>query len=334
MEDIITPVCLQNNSTEHDLGSDSDLDLLLGHLRTTIQERLTVHDYKPVTLCGRYPSGNGWFVHSSHEYGSHPYVAKVQHFDGGGYEVTIGTQDLERLSRLIDNPPKRKPREQSEQNEHDLQSSCLRSKRKVRHLIKSMGCDRLLTLTKRERDDDEQWWGVDDWAAAWKRLNRLLAKYGYPLKYVAVLEKHKKGNYHLHAAIVGRVNVKILRGLWLQCLPVRQDGRTSGNVDIKMRQNVTEYKRKAGLARYVSKYITKQSHLVEFNKKRYWSSRQVITQPQRYILQARTLHDSLLEIAGILGIDGGQLLKTAFVFPNNAGAWFNYDDNLEKPVPF
>ena len=48
--------------------------------------------------------------------------------------------------------------------------------------------------------------------------------------YVAILEKHEKGNYHLHVAWCGRVNVGIVRKMWLAALG---GGKGCGNIDAK-----------------------------------------------------------------------------------------------------
>jgi hypothetical protein len=258
------------------------------------------------------------------------YVAKIQAFASGGYEVTCTRQDLKRLASLSD-IPRSAPvkREKGEQNENDVVSSILRSKRKVRHLIKSMGCDRLLTLTRRE-NDSAVYWTVDDWKAAWDRFNRSCKKMGVTLAYVAVLEKHKKGNYHMHAAIVGHINVKHIRALWWSCC----GGRGMGNVDIKCRHDLPVYQRRAGLARYVSKYITKQAEQVEFNKKRYWASRHQLPALLRLILKADDAVAALAEIASFMALDASKLFQAAFMFDGGMGAWFSFDDDLADSPPF
>ena len=179
------------------------LDLIKGHLRTDFS---LVND-PPYIAASRgfsFLSSPGWFVPSTgyDAYQEFHFVAKVQEFAAGGYEVTITKQDLQALGRLMDAPRNTGPREKGEQNENDIVSSIARSKKKVRYLIKSMGCDRLLTFTKRESEGSE-YWTVEQWAAAWKAFNKLCKRAGVDLQYVAVLERHKKGNYHLHAAIVG-----------------------------------------------------------------------------------------------------------------------------------
>ncbi len=268
------------------------------------------------------------------------YVAKIQAFSAGGYECTVTRQDLraneaDYISRLLSYRPG-KTREKREQNENDIISSINRAKQKCRHTIKSMGCDRLLTLTKRE-NDPETFWNHDDWKKAWKEFNRLAKKAGSPIDYVAVLEYHKSGAIHLHAAIRGRLNVNLIRRLWYIALGGRGDERgefAPGGVDIKFKPHITDYQRRAGLAKYVSKYLTKQSELVEFNKKRYWSSRHNLPHIVRYVLAAETISSALCELSHKLSIDASQLLDIAYVFPSEIGAWFNFDARLLAPAPF
>ena len=274
----------------------------------------------------------GWFrpsVGFSNKPDYH-FVVKVQEFASGGYEATFVQQELKKIGFLAELERNHGKRVKCEQNPNDILTSIQRSKRKIRHLIKSMGCDRLLTLTKRENNPDT-YWTPEDWASAWDKLNRLCKKYGVKLAYVAVLEKHKKGNYHMHAAIVGRINVKHLRKMWLCCCG---KVRGSGNIDIKYKTNCTAHKRRAGLAKYVSKYISKQIEQVEFNKKRYWSSRHKLPDIRRYILNSPDIGEALREFAGFFGLNIAELMATAFMFGEGAGAWFSFDDHLAIPPPF
>lgn len=299
------------------------LDLINGHL--------TEYTHIPVDR-GTPTPPKGWF---KPRFGHDPqqvwhYVAKVQRFQSGGYEVTLTRQDLAALAALSDAPRATGKREQGEQNENDVISSIMRSKRRVRHLIKSMGCDRLLTLTKRE-NEASAYWSTDDWKQAWDRFNRACKKMGVALSYVAVLERHKKGNYHMHAAIVGHINVKHIRQIWWACC----GGRGLGNVDVKMRADLSVHQRRAGLAKYVSKYITKQANQSEFNKKRYWPSRHKLPDLLRIILRADEAQAALSELASTFGLDLDRLKETAYSFESGLGFWFSYDDCLDAPpVPF
>jgi hypothetical protein len=228
-------------------------------------------------------------------------------------------------------------REKREQNENDVIRSKQRSKTKVRHLIKSMGCDRLITFTRRE-SDEEEFWGLDQWVAAWKRFCRLCDKAGCKFEYVCVPERHKKGNFHLHAAAVGHAPIDLIRRLWYISLGGKGDekkGATPGNVDVSYRKDLSVHQRRSGVAKYISKYITKQDS-AEFNKKRYWASRHKLPKPVRYILEAENIWQAIREVAGMLGLDDMVLgnPKNIFIFPNWLGAWFSFEERFLMPVPF
>lgn len=185
-------------------------------------------------------------------------------------------------------------------------------------------------LTTRRENDIDEYWTVDDWKRAWDRFSRSCKKMGVTLAYIAVLEKHKKGNYHMHAAIVGHINVNHIRQIWWAYC----GGRGLGNVDVKMRPDMTVHKRRAGLAKYVSKYLTKQADQVEFNKKRYWGSRHQLPELRRLILSSDDALAALAEIAGFMNLNISKLFKSAFLFDGGMGAWFSYDDELANDPPF
>lgn len=305
-------------------GGASPLDLFKGHLTDGVfipASRGLPPQFEP----------RNWFMRSSgYQFKDYHYVAKIQGFKAGGYEVTISRLELARVAACMDAVRTTGKRVEGERDEANVISSMNRSKKRVRHLIKSMGCDRLLTLTKRENNPDD-FWTVKDWAAAWDRFNRLCKKMGVSLDYVAVLERHKKGNFHLHAAIVGHISVKHIRKIWLVCCG---GGKGSGNVDIAYKKGVSDFQRRAGLAKYVSKYITKQMGFTEFNKKRYWSSKHKLPPVRRYILNADDLSAALFEFAAFWCLNPLVLFSTVFRFKLDTGAWFSYDDKLAAPPPF
>jgi len=308
---------------------DSPLDLINEHLTESIPFP-SVPAFVPVERSINTPTN--WFCRPFDDRLGEPlrYVAKIQPFTSGGYEVTLTKLDLTRVERALDHSRSSGPRVLSDQSADSVESSIRRSKRMVRHKIKSMACDRLLTLTRRESHPSD-FWSVADWQAAWDKFNRLCKRVGEPIHYVAVLERHKKGNYHLHAAIVGRVNVKLIRKFWLLCCA---GGAGSGNVDVKYRLNVTKHQRLAGLAKYVSKYITKQLEHVEFNKKRYWSSCHTLPDCRRYILSADEVGAALAELADFLNLAPLAVHDSAFFFGGGLNLWFSFDEHLWAARPF
>lgn len=308
-------------------GGAADLILINGHLPFS--------DHIPVSRCysPEFEPKNWFRSVDGFEPKQIQYVAKIQHFKAGGYEVVVSPQDMHKIAGAMDCERRSGVRVQGEQDELNVQTSIQRSKRKVRHLVASMGCDRMLTLTIRESDPDK-FLTVEQWKKAWDRFNRMLKKAGAPLDYVAVLETHEKGNYHLHAAIVGRANIKLMRRIWFICLGGRGDereGNTPGNVRIDFKPNMTSFRRRSNLAKYVSKYLAKQAGHTEFNKKRYWSSKHKLPDVIRVILNSDGLLGSYVELAALLSLSVPALVEhTSCEFDtiNGSGFWFSYDEGL------
>lgn len=287
------------------------------------------------------------------------FVAKIQRFQSGGYEVFVHAVDLSSLASLIDAPRRCGPRGASvlelDESISDEDRAVLvaaedrrlsesrarsirRARTKSRHLIKSMGCDRLFTLTRRE-SDPSSFWTRDEWAAAWARFCRVMKDHNIVVSYVAVLELHKKGNFHLHAAIDRFIPINLARGVWYTIC----GGRGMGNVDVRFRQDQSRYQRLSGIAKYCSKYISKQfDEVSDFNRKRYWSTRHALIAPERIILRARPgVEDAalqvLLELAEYLGLDFSKLRRgphSAFIVKDTGSIWFDFKPDLLAPCPF
>ncbi len=189
-------------------------------------------------------------------------------------------------------------------------------------------------MTRRENNTDT-FKTEDDWLEDWRKCVRLCRIAGIELDYVATLEKHKKGNFHLHAAIVGKVHINTVRKIWYGIC----GGKGQGQVNISFKQHQTPTQRLAGVARYVSKYITKQLDNFDFNRKRYWASRsEPLEKPKKIILSAQDMAGALAELAGVLSLDLDVLKKKVFEYGKKAGeragAWFNYDPSMQLEIPF
>jgi hypothetical protein len=310
---------------EFSFGGDSPLDLINGHL--------PFPSFIPAVR-GLPPElePKNWLVRSSGftPYKDFHYVAKFQAFKAGGYEAMVSRVEMAEVARRMDIERRGGVRVDTGQDEANVISSVNRSKKRLRHLIKSMGCDRMLTLTRRE-SDPANYWTVKQWGKAWDKFVRLCRRMGVILDYVLVLERHKKGNLHLHAAIAGHINVKHIRKIWLVCCG---GGKGAGNVDIAYKTGLTVHQRRAGLAKYLSKYLVKQLGTTEFNKKRYWSSKHKLPAVVRYVLNSDDLTAALVELSGLFALDAGALLASVFRFKLDTSAWFAYDDKLAAPPPF
>jgi hypothetical protein len=155
---------------------------------------------------------------------------------------------------------------------------------------------------------------------------------------VAILERHKKGNFHLHIAWCGRINLNLMRPLWWGIC----GGRGQGNVDaqhIRVKQGADRSHR---IARYISKYIGKHfEDSPRFNKKRYWASRQTMDDVRRYVMRSADMPAAMNEMVDLLGLDLARFMdangKTPhfFTFPGGDGLWLAFIPEIHAtPPPF
>ena len=318
------------------------LDLIEEHL-TFIPPFPADFDYHQPTQCGRlienWSFPDGWKGD-----GELTPVLKIQPFASGGYEATVRLMDIEKIGNAMSAPRRFGKREAPEEQDYScVQKAAARAKRKVRHLVKNMGATNLVTLTRRE-SPETGYWTPEQWAKAWDRLRRNLERaLGTDFPYVGVLEAHKKGNFHLHLAWLGKVNLNLIRPLWWAIC----GGRGAGNVDsqyIKVRAGLERADR---VAKYISKYTSKHfEDGARFNKKRYWASRQTMQEARRYVLRSKTVEEGLNEAFKFLGLDvamfminhptKGAILDHVFFFPDGGGAWLNYipDIHRSNEIPF
>lgn len=321
-------------------GREAPLDLIEEHLTYRDTESPYRQGVQGGELLKNWFFPRGW---GGTKEGKENLVLKVQPFAKGGYEATLRSLDLEKIGRAIDADRPRGKREAKDAVSLENQTkAAARAKRKMRHLVKNMMADHLVTFTRRELEGAE-YWTAEQWAAAWDRFRRLLVRVIGEFPYVAILEKHKKGNYHLHVAWCGRVNVGIVRKMWLAAIG---GGKGSGNIDAKKIKVPAGGDRAARIARYISKYVSKHfEDEPRFNKKRYWASRQTLEEARRYVLEADTLDAGLREAGEFLGVDliARMVLRdrTArmgdwFEFPDGGGVWWAHVPGLHdtEPPPF
>jgi hypothetical protein len=103
--------------------------------------------------------------------------------------------------------------------------------------------------------------------------------------YVAVLERQQRGVWHIHIAVNGRQNWKLLRSIWLSVLGKSgTDGAV--NDSIQGFKKLCVFRKLGGKGRamrhlistYIAKYVGvgKGAHDVGFNNKRYWTSKGIV----------------------------------------------------------
>lgn len=229
---------------------------------------------------------------------------KIQPFSQGGFEAKAVLVNRNHLNRLINANRERgrraAPKEKDEADaKRDLEKCAYRAARRVRHLCLEIRADRLLTLTTRGLLTE-----YDQVIGTWKRFMRILENAGQKFEYVAVPELHKSGeHYHIHAAMNGFVRADMLRRCWQIALGGKGDERGEnalGNVDIKRskRNHYDSAKHALGIAKYISKYITK-SYLEhhQFNRKRYWAPRSIkLPETMAEWMQAEKVADAVQEL--------------------------------------
>jgi hypothetical protein len=262
---------------------------------------------------------------------------KIQRFKSGGFEGTVRFVDPQKIADMQDMPRPRGIRQEPEERTQDsLERSRARARQKVRHHVKNIAANRLVTLTKRETPETG-YSTPDDWAQYWARFCRVYKKYfpDLPFMFVAVLEQHQDSEHlHLHVATYSKqkMPLEIIRRIWWDVC----GGRGMGNVDVRYIKQ-QGYKGTDKIARYLSKYISKGFDLLErFNKKRYWVSDRDLPQAQRIWLRSETVTDAISEVFHRLngsiqfGHDGGGF----FMFPDQSGFWFAVHPGQGSPPPF
>lgn len=192
----------------------------------------------------------------------------------------------------------------TEMNPEDLIRCATRAKKMVRWSCKMMGADRILTLTSRRYMIT-----VEDGWKALREFNRLMsAHFGERWSYVAVPELHpeNKDHFHFHLAIFGRYPVDIVRDLWRRALwkafPHAPIEESPGNIDINYRRRTNINK----LARYISKYLTKDTEAGFIHAKRYEKSRN-IPKPVRTSLYFDAMASDYDIIRKVQEVSGGAL---------------------------
>ncbi|WP_346779022.1 hypothetical protein [Burkholderia sp. Ac-20384] len=212
---------------------------------------------------------------------SDEYVVRTQRFDDGQQEVVAFSVAVQwRLNELRLRPRVARGKREMNEGEDDvttkadksLRTSIERSKRMIRKRCKQIRADRMLTLSTRLNETR-----IEVWARWWDAFRRRLNKL-QDFHYVAVLERQERGAWHIHVAVHGRQNWKLLRSIWLSV--IAKDGTVNNSIG-----RASCLFRKVGgkgramrhrIATYIAKYVGKGAHDAGFNKKRYWTSKGIV----------------------------------------------------------
>lgn len=257
------------------------------------------------------------------------FVMRIQPFESGGFEASINKVDLARVHSLVDElAPVRTPGRREEPGERDPESilrSARRAKQKVRYISRNLGLDHLWTFTTRQDSNTR-----DFMARAWKRF---CGKYhrrmpdGLAFDYVAVLEPHptNPAHLHLHIAVRGKHPVNLVRALWSEALAYEG---VEGNIDMKYIRVRPGQSAPARIARYISKYITKDLSLLgDFNRKRYWASRDDLPEASREVIEAASVEELKLKLRrrfAYLNWDAIESNGGVWERPDGLGLWFDW----------
>lgn len=189
------------------------------------------------------------------------------------------------------------PVAQAERDAANARRAARRAKTKVRHLVKSMGLDAMLTLTYREN--------VLDLSLCKRHLKEFVRRMRRVLpgfSYVAAFERQQRGAWHVHIAIhrlpfelALRAGVKlksynVVRAVWRSVV-----GDLGGNIDQSRRKRCT-MRSPAKLASYLSKYMLKAFEEGDSCSNRYSSSSHELPRPVR----VRFAASSLLELVDLV----------------------------------
>ncbi|AOK08629.1 hypothetical protein LGM90_10125 [Burkholderia sp. AU28942] len=215
---------------------------------------------------------------------SDEYIVRTQRFEDGQQEVVAFSVAVQRrLNELRLRPRAVRGKRVVSEGEDDvtaqadksLRTSIERSKRMIRKRCKQIRADRMLTLSTRLNETR-----IEVWARWWDAFRRRLNKL-QDFHYVAVLERQERGAWHIHVAVHGRQNWKLLRSIWLSV--ISKDG-TDGTVNDSIGRAECLFRKVGGkgramrhrIATYIAKYVGKGAHDAGFNKKRYWTSKGIV----------------------------------------------------------
>lgn len=224
-----------------------------------------------------------------------------------------------------------------------------RAKSQIRRLTTELAPNHFTTFTTRETGPD--YFTPSQWSEMWGRFVALMRQAGHDFEYVCVLERHPKNpaHLHLHVAWRGHAHYRIMRRLW-HIAVLRQKGvsasatqygdQSPGNIqDQPIKAPRGSFKQVRKIARYISKYITKDL-ISEFNKKRYWVSKGVDLQAAKvFWLSALNQGDAIREALSMYGewdhrIGEHGACPHPLFRPSDRVAWICVDPDSSPPPPF
>jgi hypothetical protein len=241
------------------------------------------------------------------------YWAKLTTFDSGAFEFAVSLpktmshhRDNSAYSTRFGAVMSQREQEKTELSEEqkkaaNLARSVRRSRQKVRHTIKAIKADHMLTLTYRENMQD-----IDKLKSDFAKFRRMMVA-RFPLwQYCAVRETQERGALHLHIAVKGRQPLNYIRTCWyiaiggsasdkgdktLGAINVRAPSRFSGRQGKSVKWKVEK------LAGYLTKYLGKEFEGTDtHHTARYWLSKGIEgIEVTKFWLGATNFRDAIVE---------------------------------------
>lgn len=251
--------------------------------------------------------------------------AKLVKLPHGQSEISVTRPRVSSVinSRMGFNPLLDLPRgvrtdeEQAERDAENRQRASKRARQNVRHLVKSVWADHMLTFSYRDNVGDRERVASD-----WKEFVRLFRVRYSEWRYVAVLERQERGAFHIHVAVDGKQDIRWLLRCWLLAIGQPAEDVSAWLVGgVKLGEgsfgavNVQGPRRRWGgtgkqwkrnqLAGYLTKYIGKEFEDADKHAKKYWHSRNV-ERPivQRFWLSAATFAEAVAEAHDLIYFSG------------------------------
>ncbi|MEW1781297.1 hypothetical protein AB0305_03755 [Arthrobacter sp. NPDC080086] len=239
-------------------------------------------------------------------------------FPNGQVEVSgFPMTQWKRLDQLRDRwRAKATKRGESENRGQSVESSARRARQAIRLRCKAIAASVMLTLSTRQPITE-----LDEFLKLFDRFRRIMSK-ARIFHYVAVPELQKRGAWHLHIAVEGRVARHFAIRAWLRVV----GGKGKGYCHIR---NPNGGKGRGAwevhkLADYISKYIGKDVDGHELNRKRYWTSRGIVV-PQRQVYgnwgNYPSMYEALKPILADLHRDFGVHDLVAYVSARDGSFW-------------
>lgn len=203
------------------------------------------------------------------------YEARKRVFPDGQCEITITKQRFFVGPANVCKP--KAARGESENREANDDDAGRRAKKNVKHCCKSIGADRMVTLTYRENMLDRAL-ALKHWDAFRRRLGKVAT-----FHYVAVIEEQERGALHFHVAVRGRQSYVLLRSIWQRILGRGADGEQMGQVHVR-EPHAFGFGVKGAhkIASYIAKYCGKDMQCRDLDQKRYFRSRGIVVPEVAY----------------------------------------------------